>query len=100
MNGAMTCFYAPYNGKKPAALSINGHKIIVLAEDQASVSSALDVFGADSVKKLKVGETAREQRVLFEKLAKSVDGGVVIAPQNSNVLDMIRDLESELPWLQ
>jgi hypothetical protein len=52
------------------------------------------------VKKVKVKGTDAEQEQLFGKIARQVDGGVVIAPAGIGLRDVLKNLETELPWLQ
>ncbi|MFM1848177.1 MAG: hypothetical protein RL417_1651 [Pseudomonadota bacterium] len=96
----MAKYFAPFVGKKPAALSINGHKLLIVARDRSCLEDALELVGADRVKGFSAGPSKATREVLFERLAKQINGGVVIAPANTEVSDIIRNLEIELPWLQ
>lgn len=95
----MATYFAPYVGKKPAALSINGHKLLIVARDRECLEQGLELVGGDSVKRLSAGSSAAERDEVFERLAKRINGGVVIAPANAAVSEIIRNLEIELPWL-
>lgn len=96
----MENFFVPYTGKKPALVCINGHRLVILAHEKDTLEEDLDLLGADRVKKVKLDGTEDEQERLFGKIARQVDGGVVIAPAGIGLRDVIRNLESELPWLQ
>lgn len=96
----MARFFVPYVGKKPAALSIKGHRLLILTRDKAWMEESLGAVGGDRVKSFSAGPSRRDREDLFEKLARQVNGGVVIAPGDTEVTDVIRSLETELPWLQ
>jgi hypothetical protein len=96
----MAKYFAPYVGKEPAALSINGHKLLIVARDRSCLEDALEIIGGDRVKGFQAGRSRESRDDLFERLAKKINGGVVIAPPHTEVSDIIRNLEIELPWLQ
>lgn len=97
---AMNTIFVPYNGKKPAALSINGHNLIILSTTAETFKANMDMLGADHIKKLKVYDSPAQQERAISKLAKKIGGGVVISPQDIELPDLIRNLEHELPWVQ
>lgn len=94
----MNNFFVPYTGKKPALVNINGHRLVILAEEKDTLEEDLDLLGADRVKKLKVADSSQDQ--LLGKIARQVDGGVVIAPSGVGLRDVLKNLETELPWFQ
>jgi hypothetical protein len=96
----MDNFFVPYIGKKPASVCINGHRLVILAHERDILEEDLDLLGADSIKRVKTLQTEQEQEKLFGRLARQVDGGVVIAPEGVGLRDVLKNLESELPWLQ
>jgi hypothetical protein len=96
----MESFYVPYTGKKPAAVSINGHRLVILTHEKDTLEEDLDLLGADRVKSIKVGTADVDQEEFLGKIARQVDGGVVIAPSGIGLRDVIKNLETELPWLQ
>ena len=96
----MKNFYVPYFGPKPAVVNINGHKLVILAQDPEALRNDLALVGGDHLKRIDAGESPEEERVVLDRLAKSVQGGVVIAPTEVEVEDVIRNLEAELPWIQ
>jgi hypothetical protein len=97
---SMESFFVPYTGKKPAAVSINGHRLVILTHEKDTLEEDLDLLGADRVKSVKVGNADTDQEEFLGKIAKQVDGGVVIAPSGIGLRDVIKNLETELPWLQ
>lgn len=96
----MENFFVPYFGKRPASLCINGHKLVILAHEKDTLEDDLDLLGADRVKSVKLSDKHGDQEKFLGKIARQVDGGVVIAPTGVDLRDVIRNLESELPWLQ
>ncbi len=96
----MDNFFVPYTGNKPASVCINGHRLVILCHEKDMLEDDLELLGADRVKKVKFGSSDVEQEKVLGKLAKQVDGGVVIAPTGVDLREVLRNLESELPWLQ
>ena len=96
----MVDIFVPFCGKKPAPLWINGHRLLILSTDKRSMEESLDRIGGDNVKKLKGLFTQGDQERVITNLAKKSKAGVVLTPQDLNVEDLIRNLESELPWVQ
>ena len=96
----MTNYYVPYSGNRPASLSINGHRVIILSTDAESLGDSLTLVGGDRVKMVRVSESKEDQEQMLTRIAKSINGGVVIAPSDVAMEDLIRNLQSELPWVQ
>ncbi len=91
--------FVPYIKGRPAALAINGHRVIIVSPDRESLEDGLALVGGDKVRKLRSGETEESQNVAMNRLARTIKGGVVVAPSDLEVEDVIRNLESELPWI-
>jgi hypothetical protein len=96
----MENYFIAYTGAKPASLCINGHRLVILAHEKDTLEDDLDLLGADRIKTVKFKGSEAEQEQFLGKLARKVDGGVVIAPSGVGLRDVIRNLENELPWLQ
>ncbi len=96
----MKRFYVPYSGNQPAAVLINGHRMLILANSRETLEEDLAFFGADQVRQVQAGDSASEAQLVLGRLASSAKGGVVVAPSDVGLRDVIRNLESELPWLQ
>jgi hypothetical protein len=96
----MESFFVPYTGKKPAAVCINGHRLVILSHEKDTLEEDLDLLGADRVKSVRLGQSEKDQEEFLGKIARQVDGGVVIAPSGIGLRDVIKNLETELPWLQ
>lgn len=96
----MKQFYVPYIGKKLAPLVINGHRVLILAHDKEDFALDLGRIGADRIMMVKSGDSQIEQEMFLGKLAAKVGGGVVVAPPYADIADVVKNLESELPWIQ
>ncbi|MCB0320208.1 MAG: hypothetical protein KDD60_04725 [Bdellovibrionales bacterium] len=97
----MIRYFIPYTGSCPALVNINGHRLLVVSCDAAEIEDSLDLFGADSIRSVEGESGARgECRRLLEELAEEVEGGVVIAPDDVELAQILTDLEAELPWIQ
>ncbi len=96
----MIQYFVPYSGKKPAAVLVNGHRLVILSHDQEVFEGALEELGADRLRKVKSGESEAEQQTTLAKIAASAEAGVVIAPREIQVHEVIKNLEFQLPWIQ
>jgi hypothetical protein len=96
----MKTLYVPFSGDKPASVVVNGHRLVILAQEDADLEENLGLLGADHVESVGGGNSMEEQAMLMGKLAKLADGGVVIAPKDADLGDLIKNLEAQLPWLQ
>ena len=92
--------FAPYQGTTPAAVDINGHRLIILSRSRRTLEESLEVVGADNIRQIQSGGTNEEQEATLYRLAQEVQGGVVVAPTTAGMADVIRNLEAELPWIQ
>jgi hypothetical protein len=97
--GVMGNFYVPYSGQEPAAVSIKGHRFIILSREPDILEDGLNLLGADRLKKIESPDPYQENYFL-DDLAKRINGGIVIAPYDVELGDVLANLESELPWLQ
>jgi hypothetical protein len=95
----MDNFFVPYTGKKPASVCINGHRLVILTHDKGVLEEDLDLLGADHIKKVRLSSSEAAQQQFLGKIARQVDGGVVIAPSGVELKEVIKNLESELPWV-
>lgn len=96
---ALHKLYVPYTGRRPASVMINGHRLVILSHEPGPLEDSLDVIGADRIKEF-VPTNDREAEEQLNKIAKSGKAGIVIAPPELEMEEVIRNLESELPWLQ
>jgi hypothetical protein len=95
----MSRVFVPYAGDQPASLVINGHRLVIVSTDPRELSANLELLGGDSLKELDDWQLESEWEESLELLATAVGGGVVVAPEDSDLEEVIRSLESELPWI-
>ncbi|HMO02360.1 MAG TPA: hypothetical protein PKD37_06100 [Oligoflexia bacterium] len=92
-------FYVPYEGKNPKVFEINGHRMVILsASPEALEESSLS--HSFRLKKL----TPRNQEentidLVLAKIAKRCKSGVVLAPAEATLDDILENLKKELPWI-
>lgn len=96
----MTTFYVPYCGKKPAAVLVNGHRFLILSSEAESLEGHLTELGADKVVAVNAPDTTNGQEVVFSRLARTANSGVVIASPGLEVSEVLKNLSDQLPWLQ
>lgn len=96
----MPKYFIPCTGQKPAVISIKGHRLVVLSKDREVLSDDLNLLGADRIRFLQVGKAREDDAKVLTRIAKKANAGLVIAPQRSELREVIDRLESELPWLQ
>jgi hypothetical protein len=95
----MSFFYVPYSGRKPKAVEINGHRLVILTKDKQILSDHLQSIGADTLRRVKTIEEPENDVGLIDKIARSAKAGIVFAPDEAPLADVIRELEQQLPWL-
>lgn len=96
----MKGFYVPYFGKQPALVSINGHRLLILARDKDVFEDHLEMVGADRIKKVDAGDSSGDEEFVLQRLAERINAGVVIASSDSEFREVIRSLQQQLPWIQ
>lgn len=95
----MSIYYIPYQGKRPAAVEINGHRLVILSKDKASLQDDLNLLGADTVKKVKSEMEVEDNIPLIDRISKNAKAGVVFAPDETKITEIIKNLAEQLPWL-
>ena len=80
-------------------VSINGHRLLFLARERHALTGSLGIVGADRIKRIRVKNSRQAQEVALDDLARKVDGGVVVVPHEHVFLDILRKLQSQLPWI-
>jgi hypothetical protein len=95
----MAKLFAPYVGKKPAPVVINGHRLLIVSPERALFDENLNIFGGDRIKSLPTIRSQEEQERMLVKLAKRSDAGIVVAPGEVSINDLLQSLRNELPWV-
>ncbi len=96
---AVKSLYVPYSGKRPALVSVNGHKLLILARDKETFEDYMGDLSADRLRRVEAGATEGEEEVVLKKLAERMNAGVVVAAAESDFPDVIKSLEEQLPWV-
>lgn len=79
---------------------VNGHRLLIISEDKNILGDGLDILGGDCVKSLPKVNSKSEKERLLGRIAERAGAGIVLAPENIEMRDLIRSLENELPWVQ
>lgn len=95
----MANLFVPYSGSNPAAVTINGHKLLILSRDKDELERNLDLINADHLLEIEGGESAEEQDELLYKLGQTIQGGIIIAPSEARMEEVLESLKSQLPWV-
>ena len=88
--------FVPYRDEAPAAVEINGHRLLILATTSMDLVAHLKTLGGNEVREVSFIED--DTKALAE-LADEVECGVVLTPAGTTVKAMIHSLEAELPWI-
>lgn len=73
---------------------------MVLSEDPSFFDEHMGLFKADKIKQVFVGDSPEEQEIRIRQLAKSHATGVVFADMETDISNVLRTLDEDLPWLQ
>lgn len=96
----MNRLFAPYTGDEPTPIVVNGHRLLIISSSKRFLDDGLGIIGGDRIKTLPRAYSSDEQERLLGQLAEKTSSGIVIAPNDVDMQDLIRSLESELPWVQ
>jgi len=96
----MRKYFIPYNDDIPATVFVNGHRMVILSNDRQSFENEMGLLGANKLKQIRAGDSEAEDRIVLHRIATKAQAGVVVAPSEIALSDVLRNLEAELPWLQ
>ena len=93
--------YIPYKDKKPAAIFVNGHRLILVSKDEEDLCENLHLVDATDVKQIEIDDDAQfpESKEL-ESLATTLDASIVVAPEDLPFQNVLEALKYTLPWIQ
>ncbi len=94
----MARFFVPYLNDTPASIEIKGHKLLLITQEERQIRKDVKKLGGTDVRELELANAAEQQETLAS-LAKSIKGGVVLTPKGVSIQRILKNLESELPWL-
>lgn len=95
----MNSYFMPYAGEQPAAVIINGHRVVLVARDPDQLESELGSLGGDRVCALDEEEFGGEEQLL-NYFAETTKAHIVMTPSEVPLAMVIEGLERELPWIQ
>ena len=96
----MPTFYVPFSGDRPASLNIKGHRLVILSRSKGALAESLPLVGAERIEKIHSPRSREGEMDMLTELGRSANSGVVIAPRDLAMCDVIKNLEAQLPWLQ
>jgi hypothetical protein len=96
----MRKYFIPYSDENPATVLVNGHRMVILSNDRSSLQDELELLGANKLKQIRAGDSEAEDRIVLHRIAAKAHAGVVVAPSDLALSDVLRNLKAELPWLQ
>lgn len=100
MNKGMKEYFIPYSGAEPAMIYINGHSLVIVSRDKDELQAHLPMLGGDHLQGMDFPEENHDEDEILEVLASELNGGgVVVAPDGTGIVEVIRSLELELPWI-
>ena len=94
----MSRLFIPYSGENIAAVSIKGHRVIILSRRRDNLEEQLHLIGADRLRELR--SDPRSEDNMLNSLAQEARGGLVIAPHEMQLGEVLSTLESQLSWVQ
>lgn len=92
--------FVPYTGDRPAITCINGHKFVIIAEDDAVIERELSLIGADHIRTSDIPLNSEEDYEAFvTELAEETGAGVIFANGGTGISELLQQLELQLPWI-
>ena len=95
----MEKFFVPYSGDAPAAVEINGHRVLIVTTLVEDILGELDLVGGDEIREFDLEESGADSSEIMADLAADINGGVVLTPPGVTPSSLIENLEAELPWI-
>ena len=95
----MNQFFVPYTGDKPAAVEINGHRLVILATERGELEEHLDLVGGETVHLVEDSEFETEEQIIRD-ISLSANAAVVISPPEVELPRLLEGLKESLPWWQ
>ena len=93
----MSKFFVPFNQDEPAAVEINGHRLLLVASSEDELTAGLREIGGSEVREIELSPSNEES--VLRNLANTIHGGIVLTPPGVRVATMLSSLKAELPWV-
>ena len=95
----MATFYVPFAGDRPASLSIKGHRLVILTRTKGTLQDGLPLVGAERIDKVRSPKSKEAELQTLTEIGRKANSGIVVAPPDLDMSDVIKNLEAQLPWL-
>lgn len=95
----MDKFFVPYIDDSPAAIDINGHRVLIVTSEPDDMIPDLEILGGEEIREVQIFEDQDDESEELANLAATINGGVVLTPPGVRPRAMIENLEEELPWI-
>lgn len=92
--------FLPLRDSKPCTLSIRGHNLVILAQDDRAFDGSAALWPVDKVVPIEGVDSADELCFALSSLGVSKGCSVVVAPQEVPIDDLVGSLQRDLPWMQ
>lgn len=92
----MSRYFVPYEGDRPAAVEVKGHRLLIVASSPDALVQDDYLIVGNEIREVSV---PKDQEHMLANLAASVRGGVVVAPPGMTMTSMLLSLEAQLPWV-
>ena len=88
----------PYRGTKPLTLTVNGHKLVIIAPEPELLEEFVERYGGDAVKGVQP-QRYKSESAFVKSLERKSSAKVVMAPAGVELSEVLASLELSLPWL-
>ena len=93
----LNAVFVPFTEGQPALLTVNGHRLLLVATEAEDFSGQLGLFDAEELREVHIDEAIEDT---LAQLSDEGQAGVVVVPPGASAFDVIESLYSELPWVQ
>ena len=97
MGKRMSKYFVPFIENHPAAVEVNGHRLLLVSTSAEEINEGLTEIGGKEVRELDLKPS--EEETVLAGLAQSIRGGIVLTPPGIQVRTMLKSLEAQLPWV-
>ncbi|MCB0346738.1 MAG: hypothetical protein KDD66_16600 [Bdellovibrionales bacterium] len=88
--------FVPFSAGHPALLTVNGHRLLLVATEADDLNGQLGLFDAEELREVHIDEAIEDT---LAQLGGDGQAGVVVVPPGASAFDVIESLHSELPWV-
>lgn len=95
----MAKLFVPFVDNYPAAVEINGHRVVIVSAESDEIIADLELLGGDEIREMELSGAEEEATEALAALAADVHAGVVLTPPGISPSTLIKSLEQDLPWI-